>query len=80
MEKINPSGLKAILHSKRANVYYREYYRIMQKDGGGLYLTEEKNDNQYWNIPIANTIVIMLGTVTSTTQAVMCMRPGQVYW
>ena len=26
----------------------------MQKDGRLLYLTEAKNENQYWNIPIAN--------------------------
>lgn len=61
--------LKAILHSKRANLYYLEHCRVMQKDGRVLYLTEEKNENQYWNIPIANTTVILLGTGTSITQA-----------
>ena len=30
MEQLNPSDLKAILHSKRANVYYLEYCRVMQ--------------------------------------------------
>ena len=50
MEQLNPSDLKAILHSKRANVYYLEYCRVMQKDGRVLYLTEAKNENQYWNI------------------------------
>ena len=39
----------------------------MQKDGRVLYLTEAKNENQYWNIPIANTTVILLGTGTSIT-------------
>ncbi|SDY51261.1 type I-F CRISPR-associated endonuclease Cas1f [Acinetobacter kyonggiensis] len=73
MEQLNPSDLKAILHSKRANVYYLEYCRVMQKDGRVLYLTEAKNENQYWNIPIANTTVIMLGTGTSITQAAMRM-------
>lgn len=48
MEQLNPSDLKAILHSKRANVYYLEYCRVMQKDGRVLYLTEAKNENQYW--------------------------------
>ncbi len=63
------TDLKAILHSKRANIYYLEHCRVMQKDGRVLYLTEEKNENQYWNIPIANTTVILLGTGTSITQA-----------
>ncbi|WP_296055009.1 type I-F CRISPR-associated endonuclease Cas1f [uncultured Amphritea sp.] len=67
------SDLKAILHSKRANIYYLEKCRVMQKDGRVLYLTEAKNENQYWNIPIANTTVILLGTGTSITQAAMRM-------
>lgn len=73
MEQLNPSDLKAILHSKRANLYYLEHARVMQKDGRVLYLTETKNENQYWNIPIANTTVILLGTGTSITQAAMRM-------
>ncbi|OUY08201.1 type I-F CRISPR-associated endonuclease Cas1f [Acinetobacter populi] len=73
MEQLNPSDLKAILHSKRANLYYLEHCRVMQKDGRVLYLTEAKNENQYWNIPIANTTVILLGTGTSITQAAMRM-------
>ena len=67
------SGLKAILHSKRANIYYLEHCRVMQKDGRVLYLTESKKENLYWNIPIANTTVILLGTGTSITQAAMRM-------
>jgi CRISP-associated protein Cas1 len=38
-----------------------------------LYLTEAKDQNYYWNIPIANTTVILLGTGTSITQAAMRM-------
>jgi CRISPR-associated protein Cas1 len=45
----------------------------MQKDGRVLYLTEEKADKQYWNIPIANTTCILLGTGTSITQAAVRM-------
>lgn len=45
--------------------------RVMQKDGRVLYLTEEKKENLYWNIPIGNTTVILLGTGTSITQAAM---------
>ena len=67
------TDLKAILHSKRANIYYLEKCRVMQKDGRVLYLTEAKDQNYYWNIPIANTTVILLGTGTSITQAAMRM-------
>ncbi len=73
MDDLSPSNLKAILHSKRANVYYLEHCRVMQKDGRVLYLTEGKDENYYWNIPIANTTVILLGTGTSITQAAMRM-------
>ncbi|NOX43520.1 MAG: type I-F CRISPR-associated endonuclease Cas1 [Gammaproteobacteria bacterium] len=67
------TDLKAILHSKRANIYYLEKCRVMQKDGRVLYLTEAKSEYQYWNIPIANTTVILLGTGTSITQAAIRM-------
>lgn len=65
------SELKTILHSKRANLYYLEHCRVMQKDGRILYLSEEDRNNLYYNIPIANTTVILLGTGTSVTQAAM---------
>ncbi|WP_192482903.1 MULTISPECIES: type I-F CRISPR-associated endonuclease Cas1f [Cysteiniphilum] len=67
------TDLKAILTSKRANLYYLEHCRVMQKDGRVLYLTEAAKENQYWNIPIANTTVILLGTGTSITQAAIRM-------
>ena len=67
------TDLKAILHSKRANIYYLDMCRVMQKDGRVLYLSEAKKEKQYWNIPIANTTVILLGTGTSITQAAMRM-------
>jgi CRISPR-associated protein Cas1 len=67
------TDLKAILHSKRANIYYLEKCRVMQKDGRVLYLTEAKNENQYWNIPIANTTCLLLGIGTSITQAAVRM-------
>lgn len=74
VNRVEPlSDLKAILHSKRANIYYLEKCRIMVKDGRVVYLTEEKNGFSYWNIPIANTTVIMLGTGTSVTQAAVRM-------
>ncbi len=67
------TDLKAILHSKRANIYYLDKCRVMQKDGRVLYLTEADTEKQYWNIPIANTTVILLGTGTSITQAAVRM-------
>ncbi len=67
------TDLKAILHSKRANIYYLEMCRVMQKDGRILYLSEAKKEYQYWNIPIANTTCLLLGTGTSITQAAMRM-------
>lgn len=67
------TDLKAILHSKRANIYYLEKCRVMQKSGRVLYLTEESTEKQYWNIPIANTTCILLGTGTSITQAAVRM-------
>jgi len=69
----NLTNLKAILHSKRANIYYLERCRVMQKDGRILYLSEAKKEYQYWNIPIANTTCLLLGTGTSITQAAMRM-------
>jgi CRISPR-associated protein Cas1 len=78
MDDFSPSDLKTILHSKRANMFYLEYCRVMQKDGRVLYLTEAlststSRENQYFNIPIANTTVILLGNGTSITQAAMRM-------
>jgi len=73
MDNLAPSSLKSILHSKRANIYYIEMCRVMQKNGRVLYLTEETKEKQYWNIPIANTTCILLGTGTSITQAAMRM-------
>jgi CRISPR-associated protein Cas1 len=58
-----------ILHSKRANMYYLEHCRVMVKDGRVVFLKPAQEENQYWNIPIANTTVLLLGTGTSITQA-----------
>lgn len=73
MDDFSPSDLKTILHSKRANLYYLEHCRVMQKDGRVLYLTEASKENLYFNIPIANTTVLLLGSGTSVTQAAMRM-------
>ncbi|MDO4223011.1 MAG: type I-F CRISPR-associated endonuclease Cas1f [Acinetobacter sp.] len=71
MKTLTGSDLKSILHSKRANLYYLEYCRVMQKDGRVLYLSENNKENVYYNIPIANTTSLLLGTGTSITQAAM---------
>lgn len=44
----------------------------MLVNGGRVeYLTEEGRQSLYWNIPIANTTTVLLGTGTSITQAAM---------
>jgi len=67
------TDLKAILHSKRANIYYLEKCRVMQKDGRVLYLTEGDDNQRFWNIPIANSTALLLGTGTSITQPAVRM-------
>ena len=71
MKIFSPTDLKTILHSKRANLYYLEHCRILVNGGRVEYVTEEGNKSLYWNIPIANTTSILLGTGTSVTQAAM---------
>lgn len=69
MEDLSPRDLKTILHSKRANMYYLEHCRVLVNGGRVEYVTEQGRDSLYWNIPIANTTTILLGTGTSITQA-----------
>ena len=71
MQDIAPSDLKTILHSQRANVYYLEHCRVLVNGGRVEYVTEAGKKSLYWNIPIANTTSILLGTGTSITQAAM---------
>ncbi|MDR0457623.1 MAG: type I-F CRISPR-associated endonuclease Cas1f [Burkholderiaceae bacterium] len=71
MEDISPSDLKTILHSKRANLYYLEHCRVLVNGGRVEYVTDQGKRQLYWNIPIANTTSILLGTGTSITQAAM---------
>jgi CRISPR-associated protein Cas1 len=71
MENIHSSDLKSILHSKRANIYYLEHSRLLVNGGRVEFVTDEGKQSLYWNIPIANTTTILLGTGTSITQAAM---------
>ncbi|NML87279.1 type I-F CRISPR-associated endonuclease Cas1f [Polaromonas sp.] len=65
------ADFKTILHSKRANLYYLEHCRVLVHDGRVEYVTDEGKRSLYWNIPIANTTTVLLGTGTSVTQAAM---------
>ncbi|PXW94116.1 CRISPR-associated Cas1 family protein [Sphaerotilus hippei] len=69
--EVTPSDLKTILHSKRANLYYLEHCRVLVNGGRVEYVTEQGKQSLYWNIPIANTTCVLLGTGTSLTQAAM---------
>lgn len=71
MEDLSPSDLKSILHSKRANLYYLQHCRVLVNGGRVEYVTEDGPRSLYWNIPIANTTTLLLGTGTSITQAAM---------
>lgn len=69
MEELLPSDLKTILHSKRANLYYLEHCRVLVNGGWVEFVTDEGKRSLYWNIPIANTTALLLGSGTSITQA-----------
>jgi CRISPR-associated protein Cas1 len=69
MKNLAASDLKTILHSKRANLYYLEHCRVLLNGGRVEYVTEQGKKSLYWNIPIANTTTLVLGTGTSITQA-----------
>lgn len=71
MDDLSPTDLKTILHSKRANLYYLQHCRVLVNGGRVEYVTDEGSKSRYWNIPIANTTSLLLGTGTSITQAAM---------
>lgn len=71
MDELHSSELKSILHSKRAHIYYLEHCRVLVNGGRVEYVTDAGKESLYWNIPIANTTTILLGTGTSITQAAM---------
>jgi CRISP-associated protein Cas1 len=71
VDDLTSHDLKAILHSKRANLYYLEHCRVLVNGGRVEYVTDRGKQSLYWNIPIANTTSLLLGTGTSITQAAM---------
>lgn len=61
---------RSLLLSKRANVFYLEHVRVMQKDERVVYLTETgETIERFFNIPERNTAFILLGKGTSITDA-----------
>lgn len=61
---------RQILLSKRANVFYMEHVRVMQKDGRIIYLGNTGNEvENYFNLPGRNTAFLLLGKGTSITDA-----------
>lgn len=66
-------NFKPILHSARANIYYLEKCRVQVDGNRVVYYTDGKDRRLEWNIPIANTTVILLGIGTSITQKAVCM-------
>lgn len=61
---------KQIIISKRANIFYIEKARVMQKENRVVWLTETNEDiEHYFNLPHRNTSLVLLGTGTSITNA-----------
>ena len=63
---------RQIMLSKRANIFYLEHVRVLQKDNRICYLTDRGEDLEYFfNIPERNTMLVLLGRGTSITDAAM---------
>lgn len=61
---------QAVMMSKRANVFYLEHVRVIQRDERVVYLTETRDGlDQFVAIPDKNTAFILLGKGTSITDA-----------
>lgn len=61
---------RQILLSKRANVFYIEHARVIQKNDRIVYLTDTGDRvDYYFNIPDRNTAFLLLGKGTSITDA-----------
>lgn len=67
--QINP---RAVMLSKRANVFYLEHAKVIQMDNRIVYLTQDGTDvEKYFNIPERNTAFLLLGKGASITDAAM---------
>ena len=65
---------KSIILSKRANVFYLEHVRVMQKDDRVIFITDREGDvsgklKPYFNLPERNTVFVLLGKGSSITDA-----------
>ena len=61
---------KQILLSKRANIFYLDKVRVMQKDERIVYLALSNTEiQQYFNIPERNTALLLLGKGSSITDS-----------
>lgn len=69
--EVDSRSLHSILLSKRANIYYLEKCRVVVNGGRVEYISDAQRAREYYNIPIANTSVILLGTGTSISTAAM---------
>ncbi|MCL1478125.1 MULTISPECIES: type I-F CRISPR-associated endonuclease Cas1f [unclassified Marinobacter] len=73
MKSLPHSGRpRAVALSKRANVFYLERCKVIQKDERVVYLTDTgQNIEKLFNIPDKNTLFLLLGTGTSITNSAM---------
>lgn len=61
---------KAVMLSRRANIFYLEHAKLIQEDGKVVYLTSTGADiEKSFNIPDKNTAFILLGNGTSITNS-----------
>jgi CRISPR-associated protein Cas1 len=65
---------RSLLLSKRANVFYLEHVRVMQKDGRIIWINDRRGDQgpelePYFNLPERNTVFVLLGKGSSITDA-----------
>ncbi len=61
---------RQILLSKRANIFYLDRVRILQKDERLVYLSETGTEiQQYFNVPERNTALLLLGKGSSITDS-----------
>lgn len=65
---------RSVLLSKRANIFYLEHVRVMQKDGRVIWINDRRGDvsgelEPYFNLPERNTVFVMLGKGSSITDA-----------
>lgn len=64
----------AVMMSKRANIFYLEYVRLIQKDSRLMYLTQTMQPiEKIVNIPDKNTAFILLGKGSSITDSAIRM-------